>query len=118
MKEIQNNQVHLCLSCSYSYPKCPACDDDVAFGDGKGKDNICCCNRYEPVMTRWRKSMPDQLPKTGKEVIVCDSKRTVTTGWIVELIATGTRSFEWSCFDDQLPITHWMPLPEPPKEEI
>ena len=42
------NQVHLCDSCRYVYPECPSGKDDVIYGNGKGNDNICACNKYEP----------------------------------------------------------------------
>ncbi len=42
------NQVHLCDSCRHVYPECPSEKDDVIFGNGKGNDNICACNKYEP----------------------------------------------------------------------
>ena len=42
------NQVHLCDSCRHVYPECPGGKDDVIFGNGKGNDNICACNQYEP----------------------------------------------------------------------
>lgn len=47
---ITNNGVHLCNSCSYDYPKCD--DIQIIFGDGIGNDNICCCNKYEPLWTK------------------------------------------------------------------
>lgn len=43
-----DNQVHLCDSCRYVYPECPSEKDDVIFGNRKGNDNICACNKYEP----------------------------------------------------------------------
>lgn len=43
-----DNQVHLCDSCRHVYPECPSEKDDVIFGNGKGNDNICACNKYEP----------------------------------------------------------------------
>ena len=51
LAEIENNKVHLCLSCSYDYPNCPI-DMEIIFGDSIGKDNICCCNQYEPMWTK------------------------------------------------------------------
>lgn len=42
------NQVHLCDSCRHVYPECPSEKEDVIFGNGKGNDNICACNKYEP----------------------------------------------------------------------
>lgn len=47
-EHIQNNAVHLCDSCQHSYPTCPSYGNDVIFGDGKGYDNICACNKYLP----------------------------------------------------------------------
>lgn len=49
------NQVHLCDSCRHVYPECPSGKDDVIFGNGKGNDNICACNQYEPSMQPKRK---------------------------------------------------------------
>lgn len=46
-----NNQVNLCDSCTYTYPECPSEKDDVIFGNGIGNDNICACNKYQPVAT-------------------------------------------------------------------
>ena len=48
-EHIQNNSVHLCGSCQYTFPTCPTHDSDVIFGDGKGNDNICACNKYRPI---------------------------------------------------------------------
>lgn len=44
-----DNQVNLCDSCTYQYPDCPSKPDDVIFGNGKGNDNICACNKYRPI---------------------------------------------------------------------
>lgn len=43
-----DNQVHLCDSCSYTYPECPSAYTDVIFGNGIGNDNICACSKYLP----------------------------------------------------------------------
>lgn len=45
---INNNAVNLCDSCKYDYPECPSGKKDILFGDGKGNDNVCCCNKYLP----------------------------------------------------------------------
>lgn len=42
-----NNQVHLCNSCKYDYPECPAEMSDIIFGNGKGHDNVCACAKFE-----------------------------------------------------------------------
>lgn len=46
------NIVHLCTSCKYQYPECPA-DTGVVFGSGKGNDNICQCADYVARYPRW-----------------------------------------------------------------
>lgn len=48
-QRIQNNAVHLCDSCQYTYVTCPSHGNDAVFGDGKGNDNICACNKYRPI---------------------------------------------------------------------
>lgn len=50
--EITNNRIHLCQSCHKEYPNCDANNDDIVFGDGIGNDNICCCNKYLPLVER------------------------------------------------------------------
>lgn len=47
---VENNSVHLCNSCLNCYPECADEKQQILFGDGIGNDNICCCNRYEPIM--------------------------------------------------------------------
>ena len=47
---INNNEVHLCVSCINDYPMCDSCN--IYFGDGVGNDNICSCSSYEPVSLR------------------------------------------------------------------
>lgn len=60
-----DNQVHLCDSCHYSYPVCPAMNNDVIFGNGIGHDNICACAKFEikPEQTVkvYHKQAPDKL---------------------------------------------------------
>lgn len=48
--KMENNSVHLCDSCRNCYPECSTDGHNIDFGDGKGNDNICCCNKYEPLM--------------------------------------------------------------------
>lgn len=39
-------KIHLCSSCQYTYPSCPAGIDDCKFGNGVGNDNVIECNKY------------------------------------------------------------------------
>lgn len=52
MKEVSNNHIHLCQSCYKEIANCDADNNDIMFGDGTGNDNICCCNKYLPIMER------------------------------------------------------------------
>lgn len=49
---IKGNKVNLCDSCRLNYPTCPPKFQDIAFGDGKGNDNVCMCSSYIPVAYR------------------------------------------------------------------
>lgn len=53
-EQVHNNSIHLCDSCQYSFPSCLANAEDVLFGNGKGNDNICACNKYNPQPKRGR----------------------------------------------------------------
>lgn len=54
-------------------------------------------------------SVNDRLPNTNDTVLVLHKNRHVRTdAWLKK---------KWWVADEKNPITHWMPLPEPPKEE-
>ncbi|MEA3346936.1 MAG: hypothetical protein U9Q21_02465 [Candidatus Auribacterota bacterium] len=37
---------HLCDSCNFEVPTCPAGPDDIVFGNGVGLDNVIECRAY------------------------------------------------------------------------
>ncbi len=85
------------------------------------------CNGLSPDEVQKRISQPrwisveERLPDSGTCVLVTDGLE-VGEGWITEIINTKGHFSRWCCpttdIDvDWRPITHWMPLPEPPKEE-
>lgn len=55
-------------------------------------------------------SVEDRLPDMYKSVIVCTARGTVEQGWL-------TVYGNWECAVGvySIQVTHWMPLPEPPK---
>lgn len=72
-------------------------------------------------MSEWI-SVKDRLPEYGKDVLVCDcNSRNYISVWSLEKDTDGgTNYWEdcrgwWQSFDE---VTHWMPLPEPPKEDV
>lgn len=104
------NTVHLCESCKYQYPECPA-DVGVVFGTGKGNDNICQCADYVARIPCWI-PVTERLPETYTWVLVYAEKHEVA----FDAYYDGS---QWKdALLNGLVVTHWMPLPEPPKEEI
>ena len=71
----------------------------------------------QPTVHSWI-SVKDRLPDKSEEYIVCaideDGERFVTTDSWLSLLFGG-----WYLFGEKSTskVTHWMPLPEPPKEE-
>lgn len=71
-------------------------------------------------------SVEDELPKVNDMYIVYAQKGNLETGWIwydsVVVVAEYTFGVWWWCkngndFDITSLVTHWMPLPEPPRME-
>jgi hypothetical protein len=61
-ERIQNNALHLCDSCQYTYVTCPSHGNDAVFGDGKGNDNICACNKYRPISAQPERKKGEWIP--------------------------------------------------------
>ena len=68
---------------------------------------------YEDGRPKWI-PVTERLPERGAEVLVCDTREDYVSVW--EHIGDGLwfgNEVIWATED----ITHWMPLPEPPKGE-
>lgn len=59
-------------------------------------------------------SVNDRLPDPLEDVLVIDSNGNIFISWVKEF---GNGRFAYENRGDITHITHWMPLPEPPKEE-
>lgn len=57
-------------------------------------------------------SVDDRLPETEGKYLVCTANVNIGVGNFIDYYGTGKRI----CFDTWA-ISHWMPLPEPPKGE-
>ena len=99
----------LCAVCAFDDIAPPGCENDCCFS-WRGKEEpedskvveIDQLNRWIPVTER--------LPESGVRVIVCRGDKTEqgvflgVNGWW-KVYGTNTKK-----------VTHWMPMPEPPKE--
>ena len=66
-------------------------------------------------MSEWI-SVDDRLPRTNESVIGCRKGKYVSNVFLNlegEWLQDGWGPMKKTVFDD---VTHWMPLPEPPKE--
>ena len=79
---------------------------DMMEDDEFGKDNNVPCGGWV--------SVKDRLPEVGVDVLTA-SKTECESYYMVDCIVNG----DWwlQAGEEVLPVTHWMPLPAPPKEE-
>lgn len=79
---------------------------DILIANGVTLDNQVSSSKWIPVSER--------LPGVYETVIVCDVREQYVGAWMYY------GNDDW-VYDDKMfdtgEITHWMPLPEPPKEE-
>ena len=109
-----------CEGCSYGIDAEKAESDCV---DALLKDALAYIQQLEAVQPKWI-SVEDRLPEDNLNVLVYaigDNENSVIAmtsythkmyGYNIE----GWRS-PWQYFFYEYKITHWMPLPEPPKED-
>ena len=97
-----------CDSCPYEY-----CGEDCQNLCGYAADAI---EELLAAVPKWI-SVEERLPKSGERVLIMfkpfEDDENISIGWL-------TKS-DFDCYDDSVnffrSVTHWMPLPEPPKEE-
>lgn len=59
-------------------------------------------------------SVKDELPSIGDRVLICEVYEDGYTGRVME--AVRYRECKFNRFGIEITPTHWMPLPEPPKD--
>ena len=88
------------------------CEPDQCGHLDEYRHNRCKAGQYvanAPTINGWI-SVKDRLPENYKAVLTCDKYGMIHENW---LLATKT-GVSWSI---GYHITHWMPFPEPPKED-
>ena len=110
--------VNGCLTCDCCITGCPydmEChpmneDTNVDMPKKMVSDAIAYIQQLEAAQPRWI-NVKDGLPKKSGKYIVCTVKGSV---YCTSAVISGDEA----CFkcDINTHITHWMPLPKPPKE--
>lgn len=70
----------------------------------------------EAAQPKWI-SVEERLPNVGEKVMVCGVKNGMQVGTFRRISRYGQNRIWWWKNDTILEVTHWMPLPESPKEE-
>lgn len=82
---------------------------DVAFHMEDHLDEI-------PAASPWRR-VEDGLPPYGQDVLAARLYGADVDGWAHEIIIAHICNIRDSVYWNATNVTHWMPLPEPPKED-
>ena len=96
-----------------------AYDDKYILGDcgRRERDDVVDALRYAPTIAapRWVRCK-DAVPEPHKNALFCGKKGGMFVGWTYGYGEDGVfRAFVHG--GNARTVTHWMPLPEPPKEE-
>lgn len=75
---------------------------------------------YKAIVPKWI-PVTERLPPVDEDVLVW-AYNSMTRIWTLCRLYYETADVYWECEDgtmEEVPVvTHWMPLPEPPKEEV
>jgi hypothetical protein len=96
------NRLLACSDCAYHGPGLPPC------GKAVHEDAIAMLEQLQAQVPKWI-SVGERLPEQYATVIIWrDDCKNASIGWLI--------SGYWSV-PKGVRVTHWMPMPEPPKEE-
>ena len=110
----------------YSCGECPYWNGSAMCKPELCNDAIACIDQLEKK-TKWI-SVEERMPEHGTDVLVLTAPGTLSLGKncvVAEYIhprmeKSGVFINFYAGYDDKniLSVTHWMPLPEPPKEGL
>lgn len=69
-----------------------------------------------PAASTWHR-VEDEMPKYGQDVLAARLYGADVDGWAYEIIIAHVCEARGTNYWNATNITHWMPLPEPPKED-
>lgn len=110
--------------CAWVSSECPYFSNTMCANDMK-QDALAYINELEAKQQKWI-SVEERMPEHGTDVLVLTAPGTLSLGQncvVAEYIhprmeKSGVFINFYAGYDDKniLAVTHWMPLPEPPKE--
>ncbi len=103
-----------CITCSHK-KVCKYAEQYVSAGI-KVKETVHECVDYAPT-AEWI-DVKDRLPEHLKSVLIFDSDKDMLVGFYSEKLNMWQSEFSDYLYEDECRVTHWMPLPEPPKGEV
>lgn len=105
------------IACKEEWAKCLCYCDIEGFAveedgtlvllDECGKVAYCPEGRFRIIPEPQWIPVTERLPREEETVLTWGNQETILLDW--------RHDNKWCCFGE---VTHWMPLPEPPKEEI
>lgn len=104
--------LEVCIGkCVGNKPHCPyhTCGDGCM--DSMNRDALAYIRQLEAKVPQWI-SVKERLPEMEGKYIVCTAKGSV---YCAKFSTRHGPAFHTDMYTH---ITHWMPLPEPPKEEV
>ena len=111
-KQWQDAEMHICTMCGHFNHKT---DGNIVYGN-KTCGEICGYPFCKEKFTPWI-PVSERLPEHGKVVLVCGKRGAIYTAWCNSL----HKNPGWHKLNSKnhyCDPTHWMPLPEMPKEEV
>jgi len=94
--------------------RCPYFSTTTVCADERAKEAADAIEELLTAVPHWI-SVEERLPEIGRFVLVSDGDDIdVACRYKAFTIPDKTETFFW---DSVLEVTHWMPLPEPPKED-
>ena len=79
-------------------------------------DVVDTIEALEAAQPKWI-SVEDRLPDVGEKVMVCGVKNGMQVGAFRGKLRPGNNRRWWWKKDTILEVTHWMPIPQMPKED-
>lgn len=107
--------LQICLDSLATYGQHPIIESQVKqlMQKLQNDKSIPVEKRVSPMLAEWV-SVDDKLPEKNQQVLTYNPMDDREPFWVDYLFLAGDEKLHWDMGEDN--VTHWMPLPEPPKQ--